>query len=96
MAVNDQGNLTGLLYFSDLTTFSKTHCYGNSPEFPSLKKHLLLANVFQGKGREKKKKRHLFSIFPGIKQHIWATTEYGLTCPDIVMIRHYLRFHTFT
>lgn len=81
MAPNDQANLTGLLYFSDLTTFSKSYCYGNSPKFPGLKKHLLLSNIFHGK-----RKKDTFSDIPGIKQPIYVTIKYALMRSDIAMI----------
>lgn len=85
-SANDQGNLTGSFYFSDLSTFSKTYCYGNSPRFPIFKKHLVFSNVFQRKG-----KTNIFNFLYKAAD----TREYDLIHPDILVIRSYLRFLIF-
>lgn len=83
----DQGNLTGLLFFSYQTTFSINYLYGNSPEFQEA--FIAFRSILQ-----EKEKRHMFSNIPGVQQLITVTIKYALMCVDKAMIRSYLRFNT--
>lgn len=71
LAPTDKGNLTGLLYFSYLTTFSKNYFCGNSPEFQEAFvafKHIL----------QEKENNHVFSNIPGVQQPIDVTIKCAL------------------